>query len=203
MNRELEVLDFIDSIPDGGIFFDVGACEGRFAIYAALSGIVVYAFEPEARNYQSLLTNIGLNTVSGKNLIASALALSDISGTTTMNIGQPWAGGHHKQLAHGPGRKDMNFDILDSQQIDVARLDDLRHLPRPGYLKIDVDGSEKPFLDGASETLADKALKGIMIELLVNDPLFDTLYHVITSNGFVEKSRHLIEADLYNIWFVR
>jgi hypothetical protein len=61
MNRETEVLDFIDSVPLGGCLYDLGACEGRFALYAALRSIRCYAFEPESMNFAAMLRNIDLN----------------------------------------------------------------------------------------------------------------------------------------------
>ena len=57
MNYQKENLDFIDSIPKGGTLFDLGACEGRFSIYAALKGINVIAFEPEKMNFKALSEN--------------------------------------------------------------------------------------------------------------------------------------------------
>ena len=36
MNYETENLDFIDGMKQGEVLFDLGACEGRYSIYAAL-----------------------------------------------------------------------------------------------------------------------------------------------------------------------
>ncbi|HMK07007.1 MAG TPA: hypothetical protein VK476_05710, partial [Flavobacterium sp.] len=41
MNYETENLDFIDLIEGGKVMYDLGACEGRFSIYAAMKGIRV------------------------------------------------------------------------------------------------------------------------------------------------------------------
>ena len=54
MNYETEVMDFIDTIKKGDVFFDLGACEGRFTVYAAAKGLKCYAFEPEIRNYEAM-----------------------------------------------------------------------------------------------------------------------------------------------------
>ena len=39
MNYETEVLDFIDEIGEGQVLYDLGACEGRFALYAAMQQV--------------------------------------------------------------------------------------------------------------------------------------------------------------------
>lgn len=43
---EPELLDYIDSLPEGAIFYDIGASTGIFSVYAKNCGLNVYAFEP-------------------------------------------------------------------------------------------------------------------------------------------------------------
>ena len=57
MNYETEVLDIIDRTPTGEVFCDLGACEGRFSVYAALKGLKVISIEPELRNFSALEKN--------------------------------------------------------------------------------------------------------------------------------------------------
>ena len=75
---EPELLDFIDTIPEGARLFDIGAFTGIFAMYAACSGCRVAAFEPKAANFSVLSQNAYMNR-SG--MLHSAqcfnLALSD------------------------------------------------------------------------------------------------------------------------------
>src|ERR1041385_5266183 len=66
MNYETENLDFIDGIQPGEVMYDLGACEGRFSIYAAFKGVQCYAFEPEKNNFQALTENISNNGMTGK-----------------------------------------------------------------------------------------------------------------------------------------
>jgi predicted RNA methylase len=54
---EPELLDYIDSLPQGAIFYDIGASTGIYSVYAKNYGLNVYAFEPEAQNF-SLLEKI-------------------------------------------------------------------------------------------------------------------------------------------------
>lgn len=206
MNRELEVLDFIDQIPAGAAFYDFGACEGRFALYAALRGARVHAFEPEALNHQALIENIALNVEGlGGRLKSFNCAVGETTHTGAMKIAQPWAGGHQRVLA-GAGRIDLDFDFTDEQAVDVVALDELiasRGLPAPEYLKIDIDGSEVAFMKGAAQALRAPALKAVMFELQTRDGDFDAIVGGLAKAGLVEVSRHEIHPDLFNIWFAR
>ena len=96
MNYETENLDFIDSLPSGSILYDLGACEGRFSIYAALKGIRVIALEPENRNFGVFKENIALNLIPENQLTALNIAIGETTGKGTIKIGQPWEGGHQK-----------------------------------------------------------------------------------------------------------
>src|SRR6185437_16052773 len=103
MNYETEILDFIDEIPAGAVLYDLGACEGRFGMYAALKGIRCYAFESEDKNYEAMLRNIDKNELKG-NLLPLKLAVGAVHATSELKIAQPWAGGHQKVVASAPSR---------------------------------------------------------------------------------------------------
>lgn len=206
MNRELEVLDFIDAIKPGQVLYDLGACEGRFALYAALRGATVYAFEPEALNFQALRENIALNAerLDGR-LIPINVAIGAASHMSAIKIGQPWAGGHHKVLASS-GRVDLDFDFTQEQPVQVVALDEFiaaEGLPPPDYLKVDIDGSEAPFMAGAGAALRDPQLKAVMFELELRDLNFPTIVADLAKAGLTEASRHQVHPDLFNIWFAR
>lgn len=206
MNRETEVLDFIDEIGAGEVLYDLGACEGRFALYAALRGVRCYAFEPEARNFQALTENLALNGArAAAHLTPLQYAVGATNHLTALRIAQPWAGGHHRVLA-GAGRIDLELDFTSAQEVEVVALDDFitaRALTPPAYLKVDVDGSELPFVRGARATLSRPGLRGIMFELQTADSGYDELMRTLLACGFVEFSRHEIEPHLFNVWFKR
>lgn len=206
MNRELEVLDFIDQIKPGEVLYDLGACEGRFALYAALRGVRVYAFEPEALNFKALSENIELNAegLAGR-LVPVNRAIGATTHMSAIKIAQPWAGGHQKVLASS-GRVDLDFDFTQEQPIQVVALDEYlaaEGLPVPDYLKVDIDGSEVPFMAGAKATLADPRLKAVMFELELRDANFDGIVADLAAAGLTEASRHQVHPDLFNIWFAR
>ena len=206
MNRELEVLDFIDACAPGSILYDLGACEGRFALYAALRGLRCYAFEPETLNFQTLLENIELNGEDVKRLLVPLkYAVGQTSQSGTIRIGQPWAGGHHR-VVNGAGRADLTFNAALEQQIEIVSLDELiasGSLPPPDYLKVDVDGSELAFIQGSSATLRRKELNAIIFELSDRDENYSPILSFLDSCGFAVSRRHELEPNLFNVWFQR
>jgi len=205
MNYETENLDFIDDATAGEVFYDLGACEGRFTTYAALKKLKVYSFEPESRNYAALEQNLKLNSLDSASVTAFNKAVGNVNSTATMDIGQPWEGGHHKVVNTGSGQE-LIFKPVESQSIEVIRLDDFiktMEIPLPNYLKVDVDGSEVEFIEGAVDTLTGPNLKGILFELDIESAKFPFIIDKLAGFGFSEVSRHIIpnEKTLYNIRF--
>ena len=199
MNYETEVLDFIDDCPPDSVFYDLGACEGRFTLYAALKGLRVVAFEPENYNLQALKDNLMLNDLVDRVTVVPK-AIGDSNGSSTLNIGQPWAGGHQKVVSQPDARQDLGFNFKTTQVIDICRLDDaVSTLPAPDFIKVDIDGSEMPFLRGAVKTLPQ--LKGMMIELYMADPSYPTIMRSLLELGWQPQAFYSIpnEPLLYNI----
>lgn len=205
MNYETENLDFIDDATAGDVFYDLGACEGRFSTYAALKKLKVYSFEPESRNHAALQENLKLNHLDGTSITAFRMAVGNVNGPATMDVGQPWEGGHHKVVDTG-SKQELIFEPVEKQTIEVIRLDDFikaKELPLPSYVKVDVDGSEVEFIEGAANTLADSGVKGVLFELDIESAKFPVVMNKLASFGFTEVSRHIIpnEKTLYNIRF--
>lgn len=208
MNYETENLDFIDKISAGEVLFDLGACEGRFSIYAALKNGNVFAFEPELKNFTVLGENLSINMLSDNQIRAFNVAVGDTNKDGVIKIGQPWAGGHQKVVEHGAIREDLNFNFIEDQVIKIVSLDSFirnNQLPWPNYLKIDIDGSEVPFLDGAKNTLQSTILKSIIFELDKNDKNYSSIIKRLFDFGFVAGDEFQVpnEKYLFNIIFSR
>lgn len=207
MNYETENLDFIDLIEPGNCFYDLGACEGRFSIYAALKGLRVFSFEPENRNFKVLGENIEQNLLS-TSITRFNLALGKTNDVGIMKIGQPWEGGHQKVVNHDNIRQDLNFNFVEEQVVNIVSLDDHireQNLPMPNYLKVDIDGSEVPFLNGSNATLQSVDLRGIIFELDKADNNFSQIIKRLAGIGFEVTSEHQVpnEKHLFNIIFNR
>ena len=53
---EKDVYEFIDNIQDNMVFYDLGACEGRFSVYSGIKNVRTHSFEPNCYNF-SVLTD--------------------------------------------------------------------------------------------------------------------------------------------------
>jgi len=165
---EPETLAWIDGFAAPCRFWDVGANVGIFSLYAGLAdGVEVSAFEPAAANYAALCRNIEANRLQDR-VRAYCLALCEREMLATLALS-----------ATNPGSV---FNGFDSEADCFGRplmaafrqgmlgfsIDGLRRqfgLPAPHYLKIDVDGLEERILAGARHTLADPALRSVLLEL--------------------------------------
>jgi FkbM family methyltransferase len=212
MIDEPEVLDLIDEIPQAAVFYDLGACEGRFALYAALRGVRTFAFEPELLNFRTLLENQELNGLSADTqLTALRLAVGNYTGRGVMRVAQPYPGGHLRNLVQAgmpgvSGSQTTNNEQVFMQGVDVVALDawiERNRLPVPNYVKVDVDGSEIHFLEGARRTLKSTELRAIMFELSHDGPVYEQAEAALAVAGFQPVSEHFIQPGLFNVMFRR
>ncbi len=207
MNYETENLDLIDSLEPGEIFYDLGACEGRFSIYAALRKLKVFSFEPNSQNHKVFEQNVELNNLKGTISIFN-VGVGDSNKSGILQIGQPWPGGHQKVIKHDNVRSDLNFEFIANETIEIVSLDsfiETNILPIPNTLKIDIDGSEVPFLKGAHKTLNNKSVKKILIELDKTDKNYDYIVSSLAVFGYSYVDEFPIpnEQSLYNFLFCR
>ena len=90
---------------------------------------------------------------------------------------------------------------MEKESVQVVTLDEFiveQSAPVPTHIKVDIDGSEMDFMLGAKETLASSALKRLIFELNTQDKLFGKIVKMLKDNGFIERSRHRIEKNLFN-----
>jgi len=195
---EPELLDYIDSLPEGAIFYDIGASTGIFSVYAKNCGLNVYAFEPEAQNFSLLEKNNYLNFTNPHGSLSTFnIALAESVGIGKMYIASYEAAGHMKIL-DTPKKVQEEEEFQPSYVQNVLRysLDHLLEefsLPCPEHMKIDVDGSELALIRGASVTLKDERLKSIFIELAEPSKESEEIKSIIARHGFKEISKHQVQ----------
>ena len=92
--KEPETLEWIDSMPDGSIVWDIGANVGIYSCYAAKHrNCRVFAFEPSVFNLELLARNIFLNELTERVTIVP-LPLSDELSLNSLNMtSTTWGGG--------------------------------------------------------------------------------------------------------------
>jgi hypothetical protein len=94
--KEPETLQWIDSMPQGSVVWDIGANVGLYSCYAAKRrSCRVFAFEPSVFNLEVLARNIFLNGLAERITIVP-LPLSDSLAVNTLNMtSTEWGGDVH------------------------------------------------------------------------------------------------------------
>jgi len=145
-------------VRSGDIVLDVGANIGYYSVL--LSKLVgnqgkVICFEPTEHYGKVLEMNIGVNGL--ENVEINRIGLSDKQQEMEIYIGQSSA------TLHVPG----NHKLSSSEKIKLVTLDSFLEeypLPKIDFIKIDVDGHEPFFLEGAWKTL-DKYGPTVLLEI--------------------------------------
>ena len=144
----------------GDYFFDVGANVGGWSLRATQHFAEVYAFEPHPKTGAILRRNIEKNRARiGQNHSQVRLfpcALGNQNGKLTFysdRKGDRGNGGASLTMMN-PGHP---YEARKRTTVEVRRLDDL-HLPctDKSLVKIDVEGSEVPALEGMEGTLRER-----------------------------------------------
>ena len=168
--KEPGTIDWLNEISPKEILLDIGANVGMYTIYAAIvRNATVFALEPESQNYSLLNKNIRLNELDHI-VSAYCVGISDVDSFDYIFMGNMDAG----DANHAVGEP-LNFELGSfaeavkfAQGCITYKLDSLvetNKLPIPDYVKIDVDGFEHKVIEGAKETLKNKKVKSVIIEL--------------------------------------
>jgi len=195
---EMHIAEYIDRLPRGSVFYDLGACRGLFSLYAAYKSLEVYAFEADKHNYTELLDNVKYNKALASRIRVFNVGVID-QGPKKIKLyyNKHLAGIHHKSLdvKEFAGDKDMlrgdNFEAID---IDANSLDNLikqNGIPWPEHIKVDIDGSEYSFIKGAYKALS--AANSIIIEIYKGNNVYKKIIEDLLSFGFRLVEEYCIE----------
>jgi FkbM family methyltransferase len=218
--HHLSELSLLKNILDPDmVFLDIGANQGEYTLYAAKifakgKGQVI-SFEPVPAMYKILDENISLNTFCDQVLVCK-FGLSDKK--TTVDIYDS-ASPSMLHYAHHEGLNTMYPSSARNNKIctiDVKLLDDIIDdfsLKKIDVIKIDVEGSELPILQGALKTI-EKYKPKLIIE--INEETFVAggyhkenvlellnkygyTFSIIKRNGSIEKIENTKVSDFCNI----
>jgi FkbM family methyltransferase len=206
-DREPETIAWIDGFVAPCNFWDIGANVGTYTLYAALRpDVSVLAFEPAAASYAALCRNIEANR-RGDRIEALCIALSDRTRLGSLNMSATNAGNSFNSFESDQDCFGRPLDIAFRQTTIGFTIDDFRQFfdqPPPNYLKIDVDGTEEQILDGGAATLADPALRSVLIEIEAADTARNArLLERLDRAGFVLTVRGAAQAGVSNAIFIR
>lgn len=199
--KEPETLEWIDNFSYSGtedkkIFWDIGANIGLYSIYACIKhdNIEVVSFEPSTSNTRILSRNIFINNLENKIKIFQ-LPLGNIANKFLMfNESEFMEGLGSHTFGKNTNQEEKIFEPKNKYKIIGSTINfllDNNILECPDYIKIDVDGIEHLILDGASNHLRNKKIKGIIVEL--NEDFKDQLYSILNTmkeNNFKFVSKH-------------
>jgi len=189
-SKEVETIEWINNFQKDDTFWDIGANVGIYSIYAAhKTKCNVVSFEPSTLNLKCLTRNISLNNL--QNLIKvfpialtkhpkSFLELTESSNSD---------GGSHNTFGE-------NYDSSGDKIIDakcsyftygdsIDSIIESGTLSVPDYIKIDVDGIEHFIIEGGLNTLKNKNVKEILIEISENFEMHKTtIINILKELGF-------------------
>jgi FkbM family methyltransferase len=187
--KEPHTIDWLNQIKPKEILLDIGANVGMYTIYAGLvREATVYALEPEAQNYNLLNMNIKRNKLDHL-VSAYCLGASDTDTFDYVFIGNLSAGDANHAVGEPLNWELQNFsdNIAFAQGCITFKIDTLvetNKLPIPDYIKIDVDGFEHKVIEGAIETLKNKKIKSVIIELSPHLAEHMALVEILQNLGF-------------------
>ncbi len=142
------------ALRERDLFVDIGANIGSYTILASsVVGSKTVCFEPVPTTYKRLMNNIGINNLESK-VISLNTALGNSKG----------------EIHFSSDLNCTNHVIADGEKVknkiivNVSTLDD-ELIECPFLIKIDVEGYEKPALEGAKNILANNKLCCVIMEL--------------------------------------
>lgn len=205
---EPELLDFIEGIPKKGVYFDIGASTGIFALYAGFMGINTYCLEPESLNYHVLNQNRFLNYKNiGDNFHIFNLALSSTFEIQKIYMEEFKEASHQKILGNGTKQVHKSFKSKYSQNVITMTFDEFTLLTKtnPTDVKIDVDGAELMVVKGMKDTLKKSILKRIFIEISETNEESILALKIFQDHGFKIKKKVRVQNyfSLFNYVLTR
>lgn len=165
-----------------GLVLDVGANDGLYTILACLADERnrVWAFEPYPPAERILRLNLVLNDFVGR-VEVKPFALSDNTGTGVLYVPDPG----HGLLETSASLESTFKPFHQTIQTERKRLDDLKLSSTVSVIKLDIEGHEHAFLDGAAATVR-RDQPFLFVEILnIADPIATKLTRFIEETDYL------------------
>ena len=150
-------------VKDGDCVFDIGAHIGYYSfLFSNLTGKTgnCYSFEPQKNLFEIIKLTMKANGIS--NIIPFNTLLSNKTGKIKFFQAEDQS---HSSVTASIGKSEA---ISSSYDIDSITIDDFireNKIPSVKLMKIDVEGAEFMVLEGAKESLKNRIIKNLLIEL--------------------------------------
>jgi FkbM family methyltransferase len=198
LQKEPWTLEWIAGFKPDDILLDCGANVGMYTVWAAATrGVKVYALEPEAQNYALLNRNILLNNLM-QSVKAYCIGLSNSTGFFDLYMADLRVGGSNHAVGEALNFEHKPLRAQFVQGCSAYKLDDLVRsgsLPVPTHIKIDVDGFEPRIIEGARQTLADSAVRSLLIETNQNLQDHRDMVGELNKMGFAHDAAQVARAE--------
>lgn len=130
-------------VPDTGLFIDIGACIGEYAIWLSRQGVRSIAIEPV--NHAAIRENIALNNINPAYIKVLNCAVGNTDRKVSFHVPEGVTSSSY-------------INEAEAGDIDCRRLDDLidPHSIDPEkitVIKLDVEGMELEVLEGAEQLI--------------------------------------------------
>lgn len=192
LTKEPETINWIKKFEINSVFWDVGANVGLYSCFASKERESnTFAFEPSPFNLELLTKNIYVNNLNDKITIIP-ISLINRSKISYFKMSDISYGGAHSTFSENYSEDGSQIkEIFNFKTLGIEGNDFYKKLsiPKPDYIKIDVDGIEYLILLGLEELL--KNVKSILIEVNENFKKQDNQI-----KSFLEKNNFkLIQKD--------
>lgn len=195
--KEPETIEWIDSMSNKAIFWDIGANVGLYSVYAGVKGMKVFAFEPSALNTFLISKNIEINNLKD-NVSLFPVAISDKNEFGYLNMTSTELGGALNEFNQtdkiSVGTGNYQADVIFKQGMFSYSIDELiekYHFEIPAYIKIDVDSIEDKIIYGGSSTLSNPKVRGVLLELDETEERTQQLIGFLAERGLsLKEKRH-------------
>jgi FkbM family methyltransferase len=193
-SKEPETVLWIEeSLSAQDCFYDIGANIGVYAVYAATlyPKLPVFAFEPFPSNFYHLCQNIFLNNIN--NITPVNIAIGNESRTDILHIKDARTASSGHQVGGSTDEDGTTFDPVNMLPVLVASLDDTIRffkLKTPTHIKLDVDGLELDVINGMHQTLANRVLRYVLVEVNHITADADQIIKTIESFGFSRGNKY-------------
>lgn len=181
-------------VREGDVFCDIGANIGLYSVMAAPrvgEAGQVYAFEPLAANFASLVENIRANDTR-RRVIPFSCALTDQEGFFPFHYSQLEAGASGSQLHNAISDQEQPYEPLLTEQkygTSIDHLIDVGTMRPPTIIKLDVDGNEARILRGMHNLLSG-AHRPRIVMVEVNAREKDELFDFMHQHGYEFTARN-------------
>lgn len=156
-NLDPEPINMMLLMFEGKTCYDIGAHMGYTSLILSRNFENVYAFEPS-----SIYKKLKKNASANKKIHTLNIAIGDHDGKLVMEKREvPWQ--TEQLVADGGAIKDVWGKLIEKVERNCKKVDSL-DIPKPDFMKIDVEGFELDVINGALETIR-KYRPSIFIEI--------------------------------------